>query len=231
MSNFSDGNNVYVEATTTSACALQTSYKSNVSYFNSTLCAATKGDLAYNPKAINFDLILMDNVTNYQKGRSDNNTCITEMDNNNVIDAYYEFVSTSENISFDVNVANADWLTSVALIDSDYDLSYNKSCLSNIGLGNNLRTIEFNNLVIGHKYLLRLEIGSTSQIGARVGSNSNAFSVILKKVTGIESDQISKNDKTISNIYNLQGQMVDGNYKGLVIYKYTDGSAQKTIQE
>lgn len=45
------------------------------------------------------------------------------------------------------------------------------------------------------------------------------------------SDDSLKTPKIISSIYNIQGQQVSKHYSGLVIYKYTDGTTEKVVQE
>lgn len=48
--------------------------------------------------------------------------------------------------------------------------------------------------------------------------------------TNVE-DTINTQPRTIANIYNMQGQEVGKYHSGLVIYRYTDGTSEKAIQE
>jgi hypothetical protein len=48
-------------------------------------------------------------------------------------------------------------------------------------------------------------------------------------ITSINNEIISQ-PKTISTIYNLQGQVVNTTYQGLVIIRYTDGTSEKVLQ-
>jgi hypothetical protein len=49
--------------------------------------------------------------------------------------------------------------------------------------------------------------------------------------TTFTNDQTIEATKTVLGIYNIQGMEVDKNHKGLVLYKYTDGSISKILQE
>lgn len=61
--------------------------------------------------------------------------------------------------------------------------------------------------------------------------------VEIKVIDGPECQPTHTNDqtieatKTVLGIYNIQGMEVDKNYKGLVLYKYTDGTISKVLQE
>lgn len=52
----------------------------------------------------------------------------------------------------------------------------------------------------------------------------------LSEITGTDNTTINSN-KVISNVYNLQGEEVNSNYKGLVIIRYTDGTTQKVMKQ
>ena len=88
------------------------------------------------------------------------------------------------------------------------------------------------NLNIGQKYIFRLEIGGTSQLGySRTEAVANTVNVQLEPtLTSIDSEELLHQNKTLQSIYNLQGIEVDKNYNGLVIYRYTDGTIQKVLQ-
>lgn len=69
---------------------------------------------------------------------------------------------------------------------------------------------------------------------APLALTDHAISISNLKVgdisTGVADETISTS-KQLSNIYNIQGVEVSKNYKGLVIYRYSDGSTEKRIQE
>lgn len=66
---------------------------------------------------------------------------------------------------------------------------------------------------------------------AALANISVDFFAIGDKVTtaGILEDAIASN-KTVSALYNLQGQAVSADYQGLVIVKYSDGTVSKILQ-
>ena len=125
------------------------------------------------------------------------------------------------------------WLSTVELLDTFYNhIPISNTCQSNVGIGQSTRTYNFTGLNIGQKYLIRLEIGDVAPLGhARMGAVGNTFSVELNPTVTDISDNTILSNKTISNIYNLQGLEVSKDFRGLVIYKYTDGTTQKVVQE
>ena len=60
--------------------------------------------------------------------------------------------------------------------------------------------------------------------------NAAQYTENCNYVTDINYDEESTQPKTISSIYNLQGQSVNNSYKGLVIIRYMDGTSEKVIQ-
>ena len=79
--------------------------------------------------------------------------------------------------------------------------------------------------------LARLEIGSNAPLGhARTDVSANTFSVELKPTVLAIDDNLTTPSKTITSIYNLQGQSVNNTYQGLVIIRYTDGTSEKVVQ-
>lgn len=228
---FTDGNNFYIEATTTSACATTNYYKSNTSIFSTATCIESKGETFFNPLSLGYNQTVLDDFSNYSIGRSGYNSCMTALSNENVIDAFYQFVATSENTSFEISSSNSNFEFAVALGDPDYSEQYVINCQKSNGLHNEKQFFIFTGLTIGHTYIVRLEIGDPDLVFTqRLAINTNAFSVnLVKTIDGITENNDTQ-QKTISSIVNLQGQEVEKNYQGLVIYKYTDGTTQKVLQ-
>ena len=157
------------------------------------------------------------------------NTCITLAKYYNVIDAFYEFVSTSDEVTISLNLDDETWHSSIALIDAE-NPQYPQFCNNEI-LTTNLREYTFNNLTPNKKYIVKIEIGSNTVIGhARLNQLGNTYTLkVTDKVNGIE-DELTKLNKTVLRIINLQGQPVDNEFKGMVIYQFTDGTSMKIIQ-
>jgi hypothetical protein len=228
---FTDGNHFYIEATTTSACATINSYKSNTSIFSTATCIENKGETFFNPVSIGYNQTVLDDISNYSIGRSGYNLCNTDLANENVIDAFYQFVASSENTTLELNSSNSNFAFAVALGDPDYSEQYVINCQKSNGLHDEKRYFNFTGLTVGHSYILRVEIGEVNlSLPKRAAMNTNAFSVnLIKTIDGI-TETNNTQQKTISSIINLQGQVVDVNYQGLVIYKYIDGTTLKVIQ-
>lgn len=66
---------------------------------------------------------------------------------------------------------------------------------------------------------------------SRKRSNTIIFNKSTCPVTAIDNVVIDNSTSSLKTIYNLQGIEVSKDYKGLVIYKYADGTTQKIVQE
>ena len=98
--------------------------------------------------------------------------------------------------------------------------------------------------VMNYGYIVKNEINlfrlSISCNNTRIaGTNQYTFVDVLTPgdIAARLADITSSNNttinssKVISNVYNLQGEEVNSNYKGLVIIRYTDGTTQKVIKQ
>ena len=195
-------------------------------------CTPKIGDYIYNSKEIDTKVIIKDSLNNYGNGRDFTSGCNTGLADSNVVDVYYSFTATNQNMSLILTVANNSIQSSIELIDTNKLETITNYCFDNIGLNDLERFYNFNNLSLGQKCKFRLELGiNKNNKLSRVSANDNVYSLELRegKVTSIEDELISA-PKTIAKIYNLLGIEVDSNYQGFVIIKYTDGTTLKTIQ-
>jgi hypothetical protein len=97
-----------------------------------------------------------------------------------------------------------------------------------------VKTFTFNAPLLNTTYFRREVISNEKPIPCNIATSN---SVKIKVIDGPECQPTHTNDqtieatKTILGIYNIQGMEVDKNYKGLVLYKYSDGSISKMLQE
>lgn len=188
-------------------------------------------DIAKSAAVITNNAVILGNVVDYKQGRSVISNCSTSSIEVNAIDAFYTFIADNNSVSLNLNVDNPGWESSMELIDTTNYTSISNQCINTIGAGQTERTYTFTALTVGQKYEVRLELGSTSPLGhARIAGAGSTFSVRRAGTTGIE-DEVHLSNKEIFKIYNIQGQEVSRNYPGLVIYKFTDGTSQKVVQE
>ena len=201
-----------------------------VSY--SEICTNTSSEYPTNPTNLTYSTIIVNNLNDFIRGRNTNSTCQTSFSNENVIDSYYSFIANNDSISLNIILDNPLWISTMELINNiDYS-SIPITCQDNVGINQSQRPYIFTNLTPGQKYIARLEIGSSEPLGhARMELANNTFSVQMNSsITGIEDNNITP-VKTISSIYNIQGQEVNNTYHGLVIYKFSDGTTQKVNQD
>lgn len=198
----------------------------------SEMCTNTVGDFAQNPTPLILNSIISTSVSDFVRGRNSISNCKTALDSNNVVDTYYSFVSNNDSISIDILLDDATWLSSIELIDTLTYTSIPNTCQSNVANNQSQRTYILTSLTPGQKYLARLEIGSTTPLGhARKDVINNTFSVqIQSSITSIENISTIAS-KSLLAIYNLLSYEVSNTYKGLVIYKFSDGTTQKVMQE
>ena len=88
----------------------------------------------------------------------------------------------------------------------------------------------------GNEIEIAMESNATSGDLTVVSTNNcitstRKISLTINSITSTDDINASSPTKQLSNIYNIQGIEVSKNYKGLVIYKYTDGTTEKRIQE
>lgn len=169
------------------------------------------------------------NINNYSKGRETNYgnlpSCTTTKADSNTVDLFIKFKALASTMSLVLNVDNSNLESIIELTSSP------NTCNKDFQIGKTQRNYSFSGLTVGNDYTARIEIGGDAALGfARMNGVNNA-SVVLKAgvVTDIESEN-AELTKTISNIYNLQGIEVTKEYRGMVIYKYSDGSSQKVVQ-
>jgi hypothetical protein len=88
-------------------------------------------------------------------------------------------------------------------------------------------TLKNNDVVYVHMYI------PNSVVCAVIKSYTSAPIVVEVPVCQPThtNDQTIEATKTVLGIYNIQGMEVDKNYKGLVLYKYSDGSISKMLRE
>lgn len=227
-------NNPYLKVICVTSISSANYYSNNNLYFKdsnavwSEACK-THSDYTSNPKILTTNTLAIDSTINYSIGRNTASTCTTTAKDTNTIDAFYTFIAESNSASVELTLGNVAWLSAIELIDTLSYTSVANSCQNS--LTGSLRTYNFTDLNIGQKYMIRLELGDVNPLGfARMSTVNNTFSVkIINTITGLEAEN-TKANKTISNIYNLQGLEVNKDYSGMVIYKYTDGSTKKVIQ-
>lgn len=204
----------------------------NRSITRAAICSGAN-DLPINATALTSSSLGTAQASDYIRGRNSVSTCTTSEINDNVIDAYYTFIASDATVSFDVNVDNPAWQSAMELVDTTTGNSLSNQCVNTVFSGQSDRIYTFTGLIIGQKYEIRLELGGTSPLGhARLEAAGNGFSVKMASTTGINDESFTVNNKKeIFAIYNIQGQEVSKTYAGLVIYKFTDGTTQKVIQE
>ena len=191
-----------------------------------------RGDFQTSPISLQLGIINIDTTITYQRGRNIASNCKTSAKDTNTIDAYYTFVANNSSTSLDLTVGNPAWLSTMELLDTLTFSPISNTCQSNVGVGQTTRTYNFTGLTVGQKYLVRLELGDVAPLGhARMEAVNNTFSVKLNSTVTDVSDNTISSNKTISNIYNIQGLEVSKDFRGLVIYKYSDGTTQKVVQE
>jgi len=116
------------------------------------------------------------------------------------------------------------------------DVSYN-TALTSLGCGNNLLTnldVSKNTALTGlgcasNPNLFCIQALNLQDKTGWIKDNTAEYNENCNYVLGI-NDEIISQPKTISTIYNLQGQSVNNSYNGLVIIRYTDGTNEKVIQ-
>ena len=134
-------------------------------------------------------------------------------------------------------------LTQVVCYDNqltDIDASSNPDLILFIIYQNQFATLDVSkNLALsrmictGNSSLFTICI-SPSQVSSSASWSKDAtaaYSTVCSGTVGVADDLLKSKNREIYKIYNVQGQEVDRAYEGLVIYKYTDGSSQKFIQQ
>jgi hypothetical protein len=205
----------------------------NIIYDNSTKITENcpiQGNFAENPIDIN-NVGYSLNLNTLYKGRTSFTACKTSATDGNTVEIYSTFNAKAVDTKIQIELSNPNLVTSLELIDTIKLGGISSQCLNYTTVGNS-RIYTIPNLNIGQKYIFRLEIGGTSQLGySRTEAVANTVNVQLEPtLTSIDSEELLHQNKTLQSIYNLQGIEVDKNYNGLVIYRYTDGSTQKVMQ-